>query len=188
MSENKKKKVFKKTEKKISIKKENLEKFVEKKENSREINKSKIIPENFLFENVKSNKKINVSLNKINSSEQQKVHFLERNLGKETNISDGKKNDSEYISRTTEKENPKYQHYESDAIVKLSRQEEINPGWKKASQEKNVGFINSENANLNPQTYYENYVRPERFEPVKFNREKKNKAVGKVEMKYSSNH
>jgi hypothetical protein len=167
-----------------SEKKENLEKIVEKKENkdSKKMIKEKIIPESFSFENVKLNKKINISLDKINSSQQQKVHFLERNLEKETSLKNEKQEDSNYISKSQDKESPKYQHYENATNVKLNRPNEID------TRERTVGFISSENANL-PATHYENYVSPERFNPEKFNEEKKSrKVVGKVEMKYSSKH
>jgi hypothetical protein len=194
MSENKKendekKKSPKKVEKKISITKENLEKLIEKKEESKKINKAKIIPENFSFEDIKLNKKVNVSLDKINSSQQQKVHFLERNLEKETNFKNEKKDDSNYISRTEEKENPKYQRYESDMNIKLNRPEEMGQSWRDESKLKNVAFISSENANLNQQTHYANYTQPERFNQEKFNREKqKGKVIERVDMKYSSKH
>lgn len=167
-----------------SEKKENLEKIVEKKENkdSKKMIKEKIMPESFSFENIKLNKKINVSLDKINSSQQQKVHFLERNLEKETSLKNEKQDNSSYISKSQDEESPKYQHYENATNVKLNRPNEID------NQERTVGFISSENANL-PTTHYENYVSPERFNPEKFNKEKKSgRVVEKVEMKYSSKH
>jgi len=186
MSETKKenKPLQKKQEKKISIKKENLEKLIEKKEDSKKIIKKNIIPENISFEDIKLNKKINVSLDKINSS-QQKVHFLERNLAKETTLKNEKSDDSNYISKSQDKESPKYQNYESDMNIRLSRPDEMN---RQRLDDKRVSFISSENTNLNQQTHYENYVSPERFEQEKFNREKKEKPIGRVDMKYSSKH
>ena len=133
---------------------------------------------------------MNVSLDKINLPQEQKVHFLERNLEKETtSLSNENQDNSSYISKNQNKESIIYQHYENGMNIKFNRPEEMTSKWKEESLKKNVDFINSENANFAQPTHYANYISPERFNPEKFAKEKKaGKTVGVVEMKYESKH